>query len=187
MARLITRVHVSVPRANAEHRSSIQPGVIQPCQRVVSQFEFYLLSPAAGHWGSLYHCVRDVINSNNHKWEAGMFRSGILIVCFLGALMFAPRGAHSLDCSNDPDCPCRDWANVLENLEWTFKNQAAYACADVKIRSGSSDAYNAFRDCNDTFSTRNGVTGVDTGEMYKSCSAYVCNWFISKRLSPACY
>ncbi len=115
-----------------------------------------------------------------------MLKQGMLIVCLVITVMFGSRAAYSQDCQTDPNCPCRDWAEVVKNLNWTMGNQPAYACADVKIRSGSRNAYDAFKDCNDAFRFKNDVTGVDTPAMYSSCAAYSCNWFKSKNLRPAC-
>src|SRR5688572_12661344 len=108
-----------------------------------------------------------------------MVRRVTFAVCLVAATILGARTAYSQqDCWTDTNCPCRDWAEIEKNLNWTMSNQPAYACADVKIRSGSRNAYEAFRDCNDVFRTRNPVTGVDTGAMYGSCAAYVCNWLI---------
>ena len=43
------------------------------------------------------------------------------------------------------------------------------------------NCHDAFKDCNYAFQFGNGITGHDTASMYKSCSAYVCNWFMAQK------
>ena len=115
-----------------------------------------------------------------------MIKHAMFVICLGCMVVLGLRAAYSKDCTNDEHCPCQDWANVQENLEWTLKNQEAYKCVDVKIRSGSKNAYDAFKDCNDVFRKFNSVTGVDTPAMYEHCGEYVCNWFRAHSLTPAC-
>lgn len=82
------------------------------------------------------------------------------------------------------ECTPGLWSRVLTNLEWTLSNEGARNCAFVKIQSGSRNAYEAFRDCND--SLRTGGLPDGTHNDYIDCAPQACNWFISKKLTPAC-
>jgi len=113
-------------------------------------------------------------------------RTILFAACIVGTASYA---YAQQSCETDTNCPCRDWAETLANLEHTANTPGPgdRGCAEVRVHGGET-AFSAFRNCNRVFREKNGVTGRDTPAFYNSCSAYVCNWFKAQNppWSPAC-
>jgi hypothetical protein len=110
---------------------------------------------------------------------------------FLAAMITAfPSWAAGLDCNTDDKCPCRDWADVLANLEHTANTPGPdnRGCAEVRVRGGET-AYDAFKHCNAALGDTNLFGSPQfVGDEYRNCAPYVCNWFPRQKppWSPAC-
>ncbi len=116
-----------------------------------------------------------------------MKRIGLAVI-IIGSVFCGATAAFSQTCLTDPRCPCIDWNEIKANLEWTMNTPEPRACIEGRMRTRLENGYEAFRNCNYDLRSKNGVTGRDTGKMYKSCAAYVCNWLPAQNppWTPAC-
>jgi hypothetical protein len=116
-------------------------------------------------------------------------RMVMFAACIVGAVVYVSYDAYSEDsCLNDTQCPCRDWAEVQKNLEFTANTlgPSNRGCVEIRMHGGET-AYEAFKHCNSAFSAP-GLIGGRNKDLYNNCARYVCNWFMAQKppWSPAC-
>lgn len=115
-----------------------------------------------------------------------MFKPIMLAICVAGAVVYASHDGYAQNCQTDQNCPCRDWAEVQHNLEWSITDNKTKKCVYVRIQSGSDNGRDAMKHCNPGAFTGPGVLGGRQSDLYNHCGAYVCNWLVAHKLTPAC-
>jgi hypothetical protein len=112
-----------------------------------------------------------------------MLKQIMFAACLLSAVVYGAHDAYSADCDTDTNCPCRDWAEVLRNMEVTANTPGPEnrGCAEVRVIGGNETPYDAFKHCNSELgATDNLGRPMGVGDMYKQCAPYACNWLRDK-------